>query len=235
MSIDHTASATYSSALNAYLTFCKSHRLPVEPTPQMLSYYTTFQSFHINPKSVNSYLSSICNQLEPYFPDVCQHHKSALVNQTLAGAKRYHGTPTKCKSPLTISNLLTVANDLVPSTLHNDLLFNTLLNTGFTGLLCLGELTWPDKLALRDYKKVTMWFSMAWTPNSYSFWIPTHKANTTFKGNHIIIKKIMGAPDPHSIMMQLHNIPRHTLPIPSPNLAQIQWINPCYDTGKIYI
>src|SRR5882762_3517601 len=93
MSIDHSSSATYSSTLNSYLTFCKSHSLPVEPTPQTLSYYTTFQSFYINPKSVDSYLSGICNQLEPYFPEVRQSRKSYLVNRTLAGAKRYRGTP----------------------------------------------------------------------------------------------------------------------------------------------
>ena len=70
MSIDHSTVMTYTSALNSYLTFCKSHGIPIEPTPQTLSYYTTFQSFHINPKSVDSYLSVICNQLEPYFPEV---------------------------------------------------------------------------------------------------------------------------------------------------------------------
>jgi hypothetical protein len=129
MSIDHSTSASYSSAVNSYLTFCKSHGLPVEPTSQTLSYYTTFQSFYINPKSVDSYLSGICNQLEPYFPDVRQNRKSALVNRTLAGAKRYRGTPTNRKSPLTVANLLTVAEDLAHSTLHDDLLFNAQLNT----------------------------------------------------------------------------------------------------------
>jgi hypothetical protein len=61
----------------------------------MLSYYTTFQSFHINLKSVDSYLSGICNQLEPYFPEICQSRKLSLVNRTLAGTKHYRGTPTK--------------------------------------------------------------------------------------------------------------------------------------------
>ena len=99
MSIDQSTSASYSSALNLYLTFCKSHGLPIKPTPQTLSYYTTFQSFHINPKSADSYLSRICNQLEPYFPDICSSRKTALVNQTLTRAKCYHGTPTKWKPP----------------------------------------------------------------------------------------------------------------------------------------
>ena len=162
MSIDQSTSTSYSSALNSYLTFCTLHSLPIKPTPQTLSYYTTFQSFHINPKSVNLSLSGICNQLEPYFPNVCLNRKTALVNWALVSAKRYHGTPTKQKTPLTVSNLLTVMDDLTQSTIHDDLLFNAQLNTGFTGLLHLGELTWPDWVSLRNYKKVTMRFSMEW-------------------------------------------------------------------------
>src|ERR1700722_6394482 len=124
MSIDHSTSATYSSALNLYLTFCKSHGLPVEPTPQTLSYYTTFQSFYINPKSIDSYLSGICNQLEPFFPDVRKNCASSLVARTLAGAKRHHGRSTIRKSPLTTANLLIVSRDLALSSDHDDLLFD---------------------------------------------------------------------------------------------------------------
>ena len=87
LSIDTSTATTYSSALNSYLTFCKMHKLPVEPTPQTLSYYTTFQSFHINPRSVDSYLSGICNQLEPFFLDVRKNRASSLITHTLAGAK----------------------------------------------------------------------------------------------------------------------------------------------------
>jgi hypothetical protein len=165
MSIDHSISATYSFTLNLYLTFCKSHGLPVEPNTQTLSYY--FQSFYINPKSVDSYLSGTCNQLELYFPNVRLHHKSALINCTLAGAKQYHDTPTKCKSLLTAAHLLTLTDDLASSTLHDGLLFNALFNTSITSLLCLREMTWPNKITLGDYKKVTMRFSMEWTKNMY--------------------------------------------------------------------
>ena len=126
MSINHSTSTTYFSALNSYLTFCKSHGLPVEPTAQTLSYYTTLQSFHINLKSIDSYLSEICNQLEPFFPNVCLNCKWEPNDI---------GTLTKHKSPLTITNLLTIVDDLASSTLHDNLLFNALLNTGFTGLL----------------------------------------------------------------------------------------------------
>jgi hypothetical protein len=121
-------------------------------------------------------------------------------NCTLAGAKRYRGTPTSRKSPLTISNLLTVSHDLASSTIHDDLLFNAQFNTGFTGLLRLGEMTWPNKIALRDYKKVTMRFSLEFHEVGYSFWLPAHKADTTFEGNKIIVRRISDAPDPTPIM-----------------------------------
>ena len=89
MSIDTSTATTYSSALNSYLTFCKMHMLPVDPIPQTLSYYITFQSFFINPKSVNSYLSGISNQLEPNFLEVHKNCHSYLIVQTLVGAKQY--------------------------------------------------------------------------------------------------------------------------------------------------
>ena len=200
MSIDTSTATTYSSALNSYLTFCKMHALPVDPTPQTLSYYVTFQSFFINPKSVDSYLSGISNQLEPYFPEVRKNRHSSLVARTLAGAKRYRGTPTIRKSPLTVADLLVVSHDLAPSTDHDDLLFHAQLNTGFTGLLRLGELTWPNQIALRDYRKVTLRSSLKLHAREYSFWLPTHKADTTFEGNRIVIRKISNAPDPCPIM-----------------------------------
>src|ERR1700734_1472722 len=115
LSIDTSTVTTYSSALNSYLTFCKMHALPVDPTPQTLSYYVTFQSFFINPKSVDSYLSGICNQLEPFFPDIRKNRVSPLVTRTLTGAKRYRGTPTSRKSPLTIADLCAVSHDLALS------------------------------------------------------------------------------------------------------------------------
>ena len=80
MVIDNSTANTYTSATNSYLTFCKLHNIPIDPTSETLSYYITFQSHHINPKSVESYLSGICNNLEPFFPDVRANRSSALVN-----------------------------------------------------------------------------------------------------------------------------------------------------------
>ena len=99
--IDTSTWSCYSSALNSYLNFVKNHNFPVEPTPNMLSYFTVYMSYYIKLSSVNSYLSGICQQLEPFFPDVCQHHKSLLVHCTLKGCKQFHVSPTKRKRALT--------------------------------------------------------------------------------------------------------------------------------------
>ena len=70
LSIDSTTAATYTSATNSYLTFCKKHHLSIEPTTETLSYYITYQTHFISPNSIDSYLSSIINQLKLYYPDI---------------------------------------------------------------------------------------------------------------------------------------------------------------------
>src|SRR5882762_9886622 len=72
LAIDVSTLNCYSSALNSYLTFVRLHDLPVEPTPDTLSFFIVFMSSHIEPKSVSSYLSGICQQLEPYSENVRQ-------------------------------------------------------------------------------------------------------------------------------------------------------------------
>ena len=65
--IDLPTKNSYGSALNSYLKFVLLHKLPIEPTEDILSLYTVYMSFHIKPSSVDSYLSGISQQLEPYF------------------------------------------------------------------------------------------------------------------------------------------------------------------------
>src|SRR6202789_2455201 len=122
-SLDSSSFATYTSALNSYLTFCNIHHLRVDPTPDTLSFYVVFLSSHINPKSVNSYLSGICRQLEPFYPDIRQHRKSLLVSRMIAGCLRRFGTPTKRKSPFSHADLQRVVGSLSPTPSHDECLF----------------------------------------------------------------------------------------------------------------
>ena len=98
--IDASSTAAYSSALNSYLSFCRSHNFPINPTPDTLSFYTVYMAHHIKPASVDSYLSGICNELKPFHPDVWKNRHHHLVTRTLQGCKKLCTVPTTCKCPL---------------------------------------------------------------------------------------------------------------------------------------
>jgi hypothetical protein len=161
---------------------------------QTLALFITFQCTHINPNSVDTYLSGIANQLESHFPDVHTARKSPLVSRALQGAKRRYGVPTSRKLPLTSTNIITVFNAYDPSPTHDDLLFTVQLATGTNCLMRLAELTSPDSVPLRDYRKVSMRHLVEFLPQGVSFWLPGHKADKFFEGNHLIIRK-GGSPD----------------------------------------
>jgi hypothetical protein len=201
MALDNSTASMYTSATNSYLTFCKLHNIPIDPTPKTLSYYITFQSSHINPKSVESYLSGICSNLETFFPEIRSNRGSALVKRTLRGALRRHGQPTARKPPLTTKHLQSVATALADSHNHDDLLFLCMLNTGFAGLLRLGELTVSDNPQLRNFRKVILRSSLKWVGNDYEFLLPAHKTDVAFEGNRIHIVGILHAPSPTLIMV----------------------------------
>jgi hypothetical protein len=155
MAIDESTFSNYTSAINSYVSFCRNHNFPTEPTPDTLSFYTVYMSHHIKPSSVDSYLSGICNQLEVYFPDVRKAWKIQLVTRTLWGCKCLKGSPVSRKLALTISILNDICSSLCPSSSHNDILFVTLVCTGFYSLMRLGELVWPDSASLQNWNKVS--------------------------------------------------------------------------------
>ena len=68
----------------------KKHQQSMELMAETLSYYINYQTHFISPDSIDSYLSRIINQLEPYHLDVYKHWGSLLVKQTLKGAWRMY-------------------------------------------------------------------------------------------------------------------------------------------------
>ena len=87
-SIDPSSALTYNSHLQSYLTFCKLHNRLINPMPETLSFYVVFMCHHINPHSVGSYLSGICNTLEPHFEDVRKVRMDPIVTWTLNWMKK---------------------------------------------------------------------------------------------------------------------------------------------------
>jgi hypothetical protein len=128
---------------------------------------------HINPCSVNTYLSGISQQLK-------LHGILSLVHRTLQGCMRMRGTPTIRKRALTVDNLQLVIGYYLHSLLHDDLLFVAMLLTGFFGLLRLGELTFPDDPSLQNWKKVMRRNTVRLQDNLYEFSLPGHKADRFF-------------------------------------------------------
>ncbi len=185
--IDTATLGPYNSALNSYITFCKIYHFPVQLTIDTMSYFIVFMSSHIKPESVSSYLSGICNRLENFFPDVCEVRNSTIVSRTLKGCKRLRETAVKRKSPLSCNNIRHAIKNLGNSSDYNDRLFIALLVTGFNSLLRLAELSMLDKKKVRNWRKITRRTTIEWLPQDYAFFLLAHKADTTFKGNKIII------------------------------------------------
>jgi hypothetical protein len=186
--VEPGSASSYSSAVKSYFNFCSSHSLPIEPTPDTLSFFAVYMAHQIKPKSVLSYLSGICNQLEPFFPDVRSHRRHWLVTKTLAGCRKMLPSTTSRKRPITRSELASVVRLYSAATSFDDALFLSILLTGFHGLLRLGELTWPDNSNLRDYRKVVMRNSVRVQPSSYQFTLPGHKADRLFEGSQVLIQ-----------------------------------------------
>ena len=186
--IEPSSASSYSSAVNSYFDFCSSHSLPVEPTPDTLSFFAVYMAHHIKPKSVSSYLSGICNHLQPFFPDVRSHRRHWLVTKTLTGCRKMLPSSTSRKRPISRHELASVAQQYSTSSSYDDILFLAILLTGFHGLLRLGELTWPDNSNLRDYRKVIMRSSVQINPKSFQFTLPGHKADRLFEGSRILIQ-----------------------------------------------
>lgn len=130
--IDTSTWKSYGSALNSYLTFVRMHDFSVEPTADTLSFCTVYMSHHIKPSSVDNYLSGICQQLEPYFPSVCNARKSMVCKRTLSGCKRVRGVPTKRKRALSMDDLQLVVQHYSDSQDHDDLLFVAQMLTAFS-------------------------------------------------------------------------------------------------------
>lgn len=151
-SLEAGTRSAYDSHLRSYLAFCRRHNLPYEPTPDTLSLYVVYESHHINPRSVKSYLSGICNSLETLFPGVRAARNSPIVCNTLAGRLKMGQHSISRKRPLSRADVGRAIAQCSSGS-HDDLLFGALLGSGFNALHRLGERVWPDTEGLQDFRK----------------------------------------------------------------------------------
>ena len=130
----------YSPHLNSHLTFCHLHCFPVDPTPDTLSFYVVFMVHHIQPRSINNYLSGIVSQLEPHFPSVHAARNSDLVHCTMRGSVQHFSQPVRSRQPLSRVDLNHALSLFSRPFSHDDLCWLTMLLCAFFGLLQVGEL-----------------------------------------------------------------------------------------------
>lgn len=196
--IEPSTATSYASAVRSYKEFCDMHEIPHIPTPQTLALYITYTSHYINPRSIDTYLAGICHNLEPYYPNVRESRRHPLVVKALKGAKKLRAIGITRKRAITRTELGDVCDLYATSSDYDDLLFVAQLLTGFHGLLRLGELVWPDKKSLQDYRKVILRNSVQFTVASYSFFLPGHKGDRYYEGNRVLILQTQTRDDPYA-------------------------------------
>jgi hypothetical protein len=153
-------------------------------------------SHHIQPRSIDTYLSGIVSQLEPHFPSIRTTRQSSLVRKTLRGAHRLYDRPVHRKRALLRDDLSLALTTLLRPLTHDDLLWVTQLCCGFYGLLRLGELVSPDEFLARDSRKLTLRTSVDITANTYSFLIQREKSDDHYEGNRVVVSSSIMEPDP---------------------------------------
>jgi hypothetical protein len=216
-SIDPGTKMSYSSATESYIQFCQNHNFEIEPTEDTFSFYVTYMCHFIKPPSVSTYLSGICDQLEPFYPNIRQIRMSKLVSRTLKGCRKRHIYVKRQKRALEREELTGVYEDLKVSNDHDDLLFLVILFIGFLGVMRLGELVWPDTVAQRELRKVVMRSSLEINPDHISFLLPTHKSDRQFDGNRILVRATETEDCPVQITKKYINSRDHLFPA-HPNL-----------------
>jgi hypothetical protein len=215
-SVDFSTSNSYGSALNSWIAFAQMHHFPPEPTTDTLSFFIVYMSHYIRPKSVKSYLSGLVQQLEPDYPSIRQIRNTRLIKKVMKGCMKTRGQAVRRKLPLSFTDLCFVNNRFISSQSHNDLLFASLLVTGFHGLLRLGELTFPDSSYLRDWRKVTKRSFLVVQQHQYEFLLPAHKADHFFEGNRVLICAFDSSFDPCPIFHRYLSSRDRLFPAASP-------------------
>ncbi|TDL26837.1 hypothetical protein BD410DRAFT_699965, partial [Rickenella mellea] len=174
------------------------HDFPIRPTPDTLSFYITYMADFIQPNSIANYLSGICSNLEEFFPDVKTVRQSPLVRRTLAGAQRLRGSGVTRKQAFAAEDLMVVINAYGNSVIHDDILFLAQFLTAFTALLRLGEICFPDNLALQDYRKCMPRARVEEYTDHFVLFLPGHKADRFFEGNKIVIPRTSSPTDAYA-------------------------------------
>src|SRR5260221_10613337 len=114
---------SYTSTATSYISFCELHHFPTKLMVERLCFYIVYMLHHIKLTLIKSYLSGICAELEPFYPDICSICSSKLVNHTLVGCTKLYSSPAKRKRALTENDLQLIIHSAPHAAMHDDFLF----------------------------------------------------------------------------------------------------------------
>jgi hypothetical protein len=97
-SVEKSTAKGYATGARDYISFCITHSLPLDPTPQTLSHYITYTSQCIS--SGPKYLLGAQHFLSNLYPSFDTNRSHPLVQATITGSKKIWADPVKRKLPL---------------------------------------------------------------------------------------------------------------------------------------
>src|SRR5258708_3606682 len=208
--LDTLTKTTYQSGMNSYITFCNTHNLDLDPSPDTLSFFISFMAHQIGPsgkpisiRMITSYLSGIAHHLEPFYPSIRSIRKHLLVVKTLQGAEKTDGRSITRKLPIEDEHLRLLIAKLGSSDNFNDCLFLAICFMAYHGLMRLGEIVTPDNPKMLNFRKLSLRRTVEFIQNNsiraFKFNLPTHKADRRYHGNSIIIQSRHSPLDPVSV------------------------------------
>ncbi|OCH83648.1 hypothetical protein OBBRIDRAFT_710281, partial [Obba rivulosa] len=122
--IELSSAKHYATGARDYISFCLSHSLPLDPTPQTLARYIAYTSRYI--ASAPKYLTGARHFLRELYPEFEQNRAHPMVQAVIAGSRKVRADPVHRKLPLRTADLLTFANIADMSHDFDDLLFATI-------------------------------------------------------------------------------------------------------------
>ena len=181
----------YATEAHDHTSFCISHHLSIEPTPETLAHYIAYTSQFI--ASGPKYLSGVRHFLSDLYPNFDANRAHPLVTTTIRGSKKIHADPIRRKLPLRPAHLQTFLLIAHNPGSYDDLLFATILSCLFYACHCSGELVQKNSKDLFDWRKIIKRWgppsSLKFSQGRAQYHLPYHKGDPFYRGTDILFSQ----------------------------------------------
>ena len=184
-SIERSTVKNYATGARNYISFCVSHSLPLDPTPQTLSRYIAYTSQFIS--SGPKYLTGARHFLKDIYPAFDANRSHALVQSTVRGSHKVRGDPIHRKLPLRTTHLQKFSEIADKTQSYDDFLFITILACAFYGCHRIGELVINNDHNLFDWRKIIKRSSIIFSTTRVQYRLPYHKADPLYHGTDVLL------------------------------------------------